>query len=399
MKGVKRSTALLGSASAVALMVAAAPAAMAQTKVEISGYIKGDFIYDFDGGTVGDTAGLGSAPLDGSAAENLDGHTRLHARQSRIRFVTSTPTSMGDLKTYLEGDFFGGGANEIASNSSALRLRHAYGQLGNLLVGQTWSNFVRFNYASSVDFGGPEGQIFARQGQVRYTFDAGSNTKIAVSLENPEVTGISTLGGSNLAESAGGISNDELPDLVVMADYNAGGNTINLGGVLRQLNVDTGVAGAPSDSATGWGIHVGGTFNVLGKDALMGMFTYGEGVGRYFADGTPDAVFNNTPGTTGFGNLETVTAYGWVLSYDHAWNDTAHSAIMWGHVETDDNPFMAVTNESKDSIHLNYRWNPVSNVEFGVEWIYIARDTFTTGPGGGADGDHHRVQFGAKYNF
>ena len=70
----------------------------------------------------------------------------------------------------MEGDFFGAAGNESVSNSNGLRVRHAYGTLGGLLAGQTWTTFSDVAaYPETVDFGGPVGVIFARQAQVRWT--------------------------------------------------------------------------------------------------------------------------------------------------------------------------------------------------------------------------------------
>jgi len=48
-----------------------------------------------------------------------------------------TPSAAGALTTYFEGDFFGTDGNESSSNSNGFRLRHFYGQLGNLMAGQS----------------------------------------------------------------------------------------------------------------------------------------------------------------------------------------------------------------------------------------------------------------------
>ena len=83
------------------------------TTVEIGGYIKTDFIFDFD-------EALGDAfNVDGISITDVGDNNRFraHARQSRLFFKTSSDTNRGPLKTHIEFDFFGGGGNEIFSNS------------------------------------------------------------------------------------------------------------------------------------------------------------------------------------------------------------------------------------------------------------------------------------------
>ena len=108
-----------------------------------------------------------------------------HARQSRLALGTSTPTGYGDMTTYVEGDFFGAESNESA-NSNGFRVRHAFGSLGRLSAGQTWTNFFNEQaYIETLDFGGPSGEIFVRQAQVRWT-EKSSRGEWSVSAESPE---------------------------------------------------------------------------------------------------------------------------------------------------------------------------------------------------------------------
>ena len=180
------------------------------TKFSISGYIKGDFIID-EGADLGDSFAFSAIPATGSEGADRDGHVRLHAKQSRLRIQSETELSNGDaLKTHLEGDFYGSGGNETFSNSTGLRLRHAYATFGRWTFGQTWTNFMDLvAYPSTVDFFGPIGKSFVRQGQIRYTLLNG----LAFSLENPETDGDGALG--RLRESSGGPATDRFPDIVV----------------------------------------------------------------------------------------------------------------------------------------------------------------------------------------
>lgn len=400
MLGTKRKTALLGSASAVALLVAAAPT-QAQTEVEISGYVKGDLIYDI-GEDIGDSANMSAIALDDSTGVNsdeTDAHFRAHAKQTRIRLQTSTDTPMGDLKTYVEGDFFGPGGNQLVSNSNGFRLRHAYGSLGPLLVGKTWSNFTRFHYPATMDFFGPQGALFKRQAQARYTFDAGPNLSVSFSIENAENFAIST-GGASLSDSGGsGIAVDELPDFVLMSDYNAGGTSMSLGGILRKLAIDTQVPGGADDTDLGWGVHLGVSQQVLGRDTVYGEITYGEGITSYMNGVVgSDSIWDGS-------SLHAVERLGFVLGATHVWSDTAESNIAWGRYRNFDTPedfaaqaaTPANSTDLTDSVHVNYMWHPVPRVTFGVEYIYGRREV--SNPSGDDNGDHHRIHVGAQYRF
>ena len=99
------------------------------TSVKIGGYVKADFIYDVDA-DLGDSFAASAIPADGSDADRKSGNFRSHAKQTRLNFSTWTPTEVGEVKLFIESDFFGQGGNQTFSNSTTFRLRHAYGEIG-----------------------------------------------------------------------------------------------------------------------------------------------------------------------------------------------------------------------------------------------------------------------------
>ncbi|MEC5293182.1 DcaP family trimeric outer membrane transporter [Aurantimonas sp. C2-6-R+9] len=202
------------------------------SEVEISGYVKGDFIYDVDEAT-GDVFVPEAISTSGPDEQRF----RAHARQIRLAVKTSTPTAWGPLKTHVEGDFFGGGGNEVFSNSSPFRLRHAYGTVGPVLVGQTWSNFMPIeSYPTTVDFNGPAGIPFIRQAQFHYTTPIYDRLKFSASVENSEFSGRNAAGpiseSINLGIRAGV---DVAPDVTAALTYADDWGLIKLAGVGRYL--------------------------------------------------------------------------------------------------------------------------------------------------------------------
>ncbi len=355
------------------------------TSIKFGGYVKVDLIYDVNADT-GDSFAASAIPMEGTAADNRDGNVRLHARQSRLRFDTWTPTSLGELGTHIEGDFFGGGGNEVFSNSTSFRFRHAYGELGPFLAGQTWSNFMPLNaYPSTVDFFGPAGIPFIRQAQLRYTANQGEPLSVSFSVENPEVSG-RTDKGTTVANGGGGISLDTLPDFTAALNYDGGdGRSAKLSGVVRQLNIDNGAAF--DDSEVGWGVHASGVLPLGSNDRLMANFTYGDGIGRYLINGFNNDLFFREASN----RVETIESWGSVLAVEHRWNSKAVSNVVWGHYSTD--TFAPTDIESLDTFHVNLMYDPVDNVTVGLEYIYGMAD-FKAG-----SNDASRVQFAAQYRF
>ena len=112
----------------------------------------------------------------------------MHAKQTRLRFDSLTPTKMGNLKTRIETDFY--------TPRRPRRLRHAYASLGGVLVGQNWSILGDENtYADTIDVEGPVGVAAIRRPQVRYTSAMGKNLTAQVALEDPDAPTILMAGG------------------------------------------------------------------------------------------------------------------------------------------------------------------------------------------------------------
>ena len=144
------------------------------TSVAIHGYTKLDAIYSFDA-RMGDSFVESTIPGNHSANSHNGPQVRFHARQSRLTFETRTPTNYGQVNTLIQTDFFGTSPGSPGgNNTSNMRLRQAYGTLGNFLFGQTWTNFTDLDdQAETLDFFGPAGTIVSRQAQVRYSYRAG----------------------------------------------------------------------------------------------------------------------------------------------------------------------------------------------------------------------------------
>jgi hypothetical protein len=327
-------------------------------------------------------------PVGPSAGDNEHNQVKFGARESRLFAKTSTPTAWGDLVTYVEGDFYGADGNESVSNSSGARLRHAYGSLGHLLAGQTWTNFMYVpSLPETLDFGGPVGQIFNRQAQLRWmrSFEGGSSLaggQWSVALENPESV-VTVPGGASLRAD-----DDHLPDLTGQVVFNTSRGKVAVSGVLRQIRADSQAPGVV-DQRTGGALSVAGVIPAVGKDDFRFVATAGNGIGRYsdgfFQDGVVDAD----------GRLGLPRQWGGYAAYRHFWTDGLRSNLVLSSA-SQNNPdgTPGSTNKSTRSMHANLIWSPVANTDLGVEYIYANRETED-----GLTGHLNRLQASAKYTF
>ena len=357
------------------------------TSVAIGGYVKADFIYDIDA-DLGDTFAASAIPADGSAGDRKNGNFRSHAKQTRLNFTSWTPTEVGEFKLFLEGDFFGQGGNQTFSNSTTFRMRHAFGEIGPVLAGQTWTLFMPLaSYPETVDFFGPAGIPFIRQGQLRYTHSVDDAWKIAVSAENSELSA-RTLDGTTVGADGGDLrfGVDTLPDFVSAVSYDRDGWHGRLAGVARLL--DTESAGS-DDREFGWGLTASAVVPTFGDDSLQANFTYGDGIGRYIING-----FNQDAFIDDNGNLDAIKSWGLALGYTHHWNDKFRSNLVYGRYQVLDTN-LATDTESLDTVHANLIWEPDPKLRFGVEYIF-GRRAFDDG---GLDNTAHRVQLAAQFLF
>lgn len=356
------------------------------TNVRIGGYIKGDMVYsDVSAGNNSDSDLYfypRAIPV-GPKSDFENDKIALTAKQSRLYVKTKTPTDWGDFKIHLEGDFYGTGGNQVVSNSSTWRLRHAYGELGNLLFGQTWSTFMNAGaLPETLDFGGPAAELFIRQAQLRWTqpFDWG-NLQFAV--ENPE---------SFLNANGSGISatpdDDRLPDIVGRANVKLPFASLSLAAMGRELRIDTETA---QDEVYAGAVSLSGVVPAFGKDDFRFMINYGNGLGRYMYTNFEDAVYDAADG-----ELDTLDQWGGFVAYRHYWIDTLRSSLIYSYGEADNDTDLVGFDVNKrfQSVHANLIWSPVPSMNVGVEYLWGQRELEND-----EDGDLNRFQFSAQYLF
>lgn len=366
------------------------------TRVKLGGYVKADAIHDFnvsrDGS--GEDFGLFAAiPLSNTTSDLKDSNTRLHARQTRINLTATTPTDHGDLKVFVEGDFYAGAGSQTTTNAANFGLRHAYGELAGVLVGQTWTNYMDLAaYPESLDFVGVTGNTLVRQGQVRYTHKPeGSDNAYSISIENPDSEFLSDPANPGVDSGI-----EEYPDITAKARFKVGEKSeVSVKAVGRKLEAfDT--ATNSSDSDFGYALGVSGKLQTTDKDDLRFQLGYGDGIGRYIFDlaaAGQGAGFTSSTRRS----LETIEAWGGYASYRHWWNDSLRSNVMAGTVQVVDNPTFlsrATTNKEIYSAHGNLIWSVNDKVDVGAEYIYGHRETED-----GSEGTLHRAQASAKYKF
>jgi len=281
----------------------------------------------------------------------------------------------GDWTGFVEMDFYGGGGNEIISNSVNPRLRHAFVKNENWLIGQTWSTFMPLAaLVESLDFGGPHvAEGFIRQVQIRYTV---GNWQFA--LENSQTFGDSDGNGGSGNVGVTGSNNDpdsKFPDLVARYNFKGDWGQASVAGLLRKVD-----QGGIDELATA--VSFSGKINAVGKDDIRFQLTLGES-GRYV--GTTLATDIVVDPVSGDIKPEKTTA--WYLGYRRMWNKDYRSTVFYANGETD----ILGHDRSHYAVNLIRQYTPkmILGVELGK---YVVDD-------GGLDLDSTYLQTSVKYTF
>ena len=399
----KNNRRLMSTAIAATLLVGM-PAAAEELgrSFELYGFAQADYIQD-SGGRLDPNWDDAFRPskicFDNACGE--DGQASISVKQSRFGVKGTMPTgeSSTPLKFKFEFDLFGTGAD---AGQTTFRLRHAYGEWGQILAGQTNSLFMDIDvFPNTIDYWGPSGMVFYRNVQIRWTSFKTDSSHFAIAIERPgndiDAGNIRLIEGIEDLQ----VNNDEeLPDLTMQYRYGGDWGHVQLGGILRKVGYEIRANGADSwteGSETGWGINVGSVFNVLDKDAIRLQVVYGEGIASYMNDGGMDlAPSANYDANTLVGlKAEAVPLTGMLAYFDHYWSDQWSSSIGYSFTEVDNTNFQDPGAFKKiDYASGNLLYYPAENVMLGGELMWGQREN-----NDGASEDDVRFQFTVKYNF
>jgi hypothetical protein len=359
-------------------------------RLEIYGFVQVDAIYDFDRSDPSWTAALRpskipvSCPTDPGCGR--DGETTLSVRQSRLGFNGFIPTEMGEVKTKFEFDMFGVGPD---AGKTTIRLRHAYGEVGQFLAGQTNSLFMDGDvFPNTIEYWGPTGMIFFRNVQARWTFLNQGGTKAAVALEAPGSAidaGQTVVIDPNLNVN----SWNKYPDITGQYRKDTPWGHWQVAGILRSLGYDT-PDGTVSGSKNGWGANLSGVYKTGGKDQVLAQLAYGDGIANYFNDGGVDLAPSSPTG-----GAKALPITGFLLYYDKYWDDKWSSSIGYSFTNQSNSDGQTATAYKKGQYaSVNLLHYPAKNVMVGGEFITGKLDQK-----GGASAQDNRLQFSAKFNF
>lgn len=366
------------------------------TSFKIYGFAEADYIYDSKRVDPSwDDAFRPSKIATPEGEFGSDGQSSLSVKQSRFGVSGSQPTDTGwgPVTFKFEFDLFGVGADE---GQTTFRLRHAYGEWGPLLAGQTNSLFMDGDvFPNVIDYWGPAGMVFLRTPQIRYTPYRTEHSHFAIAIEKPS----NDIDPGTIRELdpdlGANIENDEkMPDLTMHYYTSDTWGHAQLAGILRRVGYDT--LGSPDNdpkgAQLGWGVNFGAHVNLFDKDKLIGQVVHGNGIASYMNDGGVDLSAKGVPGAI---QPEAVPLTGVVAYYDRTWNDHFTSSLGYSFTQVDNTNLQEASAFHKGQYaSVNLLWTPTKNILIGGELLWGKRTNFD-----GDTGDDVRFQFSVKYSW
>jgi hypothetical protein len=302
-------------------------------------------------------------------------------RPTRMNLDFRVPVkALGDVRFYVEADLFG-------SNSTTPRLRHAYTQARNFLIGQTFSNFMDPDAGpDGLDFQGPNGFVNVRNPQIRYTLALSKRTSMSFSVEKP------TSDVTFKTPEFSALPNNPSPDATIKLRHETSSGHIQVSAVFR--DVAAYLPNGLSDSAFGWGVNLAAAHKFIGKDMVVYEVTYGAGIGRYIQDtsglGIDAAVVSSYQKY-----LRALPEIGTSFGYQHYWGSKVRSSVIYGFAQVNNTAYQPdLTFHKSDYMATNLIWNPFGSLNVGSEFLYgwvINKDASSR--------NAPRIMFSAKYDL
>jgi hypothetical protein len=350
------------------------------TRMKIGGYIKADFVADFDGTLDSRQFLMRTIPVEGTPEYGGDPYVGFFANDTRFNLdIRRIIPGAVPLRGFIEGDFF--------TPDDKFRLRQAYITAGDFIIGQTWTNLSFLEALPiMIDFAAGDALFGGRAAQIRYTSTLNDRWTLAVSAEDLQFLGIQNL------NDLPGKATTQWPLFAARADYDYDGGIVSIGASIGQLHWDGGANG-PSDSAVQLAFLVGGRQNIGARAFATYHLTYTEGAGENimaFAGTDANAVLEAD------GTLTTFPSFAAVFGFGYDWSPTwtTQGSYAYGVLDTPESrgPFELKTGGIG---HLNVIWSPnKGNFSTGAEIMYgktrVQND---------ATGTATRLQLMAKYSF
>ena len=324
------------------------------------------------------------------------GNVYAGVRQTRFGVKSSAPTPLGDLKTVFEFELFGTG---VDAGQTTFRLRHAYGELGSIGAGQTWSPFMDIDvFPNTVEYWGPNGMVFFRNVQVRWMPIRGERNSVTIALERPGASGDQGIYADRI-ELSNIKPRFNFPDLSGNIRINRDWGHLQFASIVRKIGwVDT--SGNPINlggSVVGWGVNLSSNLKVSKTNLAKLEISYGDGIENYMNDAPVDVGIGRTsPNSLVPIKGVALPVLGLVAFLDHTWGERFTSSGGFSMVNIANSGGQLPSDFHRGYYSVgNLLYHPTPKVTMGGEFQWGQRVNFSDG----FHSNDYRMQFSFKYDW
>lgn len=345
---------------------------VAGSEVKLYGNVRLDTQFQAEGGAAARLYNqISSVPLQGVNERSDEFKSTLSATRLGLDF--KTPTQGKEVTGKLEVDFLGG------ANFDNLRIRHAYVNYGNWLLGQTWSNFAVPDYMpESIDALGFVGGAVKRTPQVRYSHRFNPETNLVSSIEDPKDTSIST----------------RMPAFTTRLNHKLSDTLVLSGRMMaHEKRID-------QDEKWAWGVGLGAKYDLLPNTSIKADYYHVKGDSSFVSWANVGVLTQNNQ-IVAQNEFDSIT-----LGVTQQFNEKLRGTLGYGLMKFDqDQDYInaslnrTVINKELWQAWANIFYSPTKPLSLGVEYVYGEREAFGAAPNGATTGEDNRVNAVAIYNF
>ena len=350
----------------------------------VKGFIQTDAMFDFQEMAFKD--GFIAPSIAIPQANSLNSNFSI--KQSQVGFGIKQTDSEGnsDLSAYVEIDFLG------PNGTTAPRFRQGYIKWKKLLIGQAWSNFSDFDIFPNIfDFVGPNGTMFTRTIQIRYTTSLSKKESLSISLEDPNATSIFLPN-----DATNWNKKSILPIFTAVYRYGNTRDYVKLGGLLTPISYEIkndSQKKPDGNTILGLGGMISGKLYCGKLNNFRFQSSYGKGYSNYNVvlngekyDAVPDLENNK---------LVALSLFNMVGIYEHWWTPKWSSVIYYSYSQLGKKDFVPDRMlQNFQNSGLNLAFQPYKKLRLGIEGSYGKLENF-----GGQKANAFRIQASSSLSF
>jgi hypothetical protein len=281
----------------------------------------------------------------------------------------------------------------LLNGQQAVIVRHLYGQLGNLTVGNADPTFSDPDATpNTIDSAGPNASVYFQHLVIGYfmSFYRTDEESIFAFVSAEQAETSVTAGG-------GFVDYKHIPDLAVKLRWqNKYWGHVQAAAIFRDLGVENDPYTTRKE-VLGWGVKLTGSIlpfcqvPMLQKDVVSFGVTHGDGIGSYINDlrvvGGTDAVFDGT-------DLKPLHVFAYYAGYTHYWTENLRSTFVYSQVNLEASPLLGAGGYHAGrycSANIVYNWqvrlpsdpaDKPGHIAFtGLEYLYGEKETLGNGKG------------------